>query len=124
MPWLVSTVDPTGNASRLVSTLKRRAPAGSTLARGMQAASERDPAARLLAMSRVTQSHERVSLLSEEFRSSNGDGERLIADVIRHFMGWSLSTCEANVSARSGDDGKAMKQSSKGRSPTKVPERR
>jgi asparagine synthase (glutamine-hydrolysing) len=56
------------------------APAGSTLARGLAAVGTDDPVARLLAMSRVVQPHERLELLDPGFRVP--DAERLIAGVV------------------------------------------
>jgi asparagine synthase (glutamine-hydrolysing) len=57
------------------------APAGSTLARGIAAVTTDDPAARLLAMSRVVQGHERDELLDPAFRVHGAEAE--IAAVVR-----------------------------------------
>jgi asparagine synthase (glutamine-hydrolysing) len=53
----------------------RRAAPGSTLARGLAAVSTDDPAARLLAMSRVLEPADRDALLAEGFRAPSIEGE-------------------------------------------------
>jgi asparagine synthase (glutamine-hydrolysing) len=57
------------------------APAGSTAARGLEAVGTRDPVARLLAMSRVVQPHERLELLDPAFLVPDAEAE--IAAVVR-----------------------------------------
>jgi asparagine synthase (glutamine-hydrolysing) len=54
---------------------------GSSLARGITAAATNDPVARLLAMSRVVQPHERAELLTPEFMQAGAEDE--IAAVVR-----------------------------------------
>ncbi len=51
-----------------------RAAPGGTLARGLEALSTKDPATRLLAMSRVMEPPDRAALLSEGFRARSLDG--------------------------------------------------
>lgn len=68
----------------MASGAGRLAPAGSTAARGLRAIGTTDPAERLLMMSRVVQSHERLQLLSPEFAQPTAESE--IAGAIRnHF---------------------------------------
>jgi asparagine synthase (glutamine-hydrolysing) len=57
-----------------------RAAPGSTLARGIAAVATDDPVARLLAMSRVLQPHERLELLHPDFRQPDAEAE--IARVV------------------------------------------
>jgi asparagine synthase (glutamine-hydrolysing) len=66
---------------RSVGAAGRLAGHGSTVQRGLAAVTTSDPTARLLAMSRVVQAHERVGLLSPEFRRPGAEAE--IAAVVR-----------------------------------------
>jgi asparagine synthase (glutamine-hydrolysing) len=66
---------------RAAAAAARTAPAGSTLARGIAAVTTDDPVERLLAMSRVVQSHERAELLDPAFM--HPDAEEEIAAVVR-----------------------------------------
>ena len=66
---------------RAAAAAARTAPAGSTLARGLAAVTTDDPVERLLAMSRVVQSHERAELLDPAFMHPGAEDE--IAAVVR-----------------------------------------
>jgi asparagine synthase (glutamine-hydrolysing) len=66
---------------RAAAAAARTAPAGSTLARGIAAVTTDDPVERLLAMSRVVQSHERAELLDPAFMHPGAEDE--IAAVVR-----------------------------------------
>ena len=66
---------------RAAAASARTAPAGSTLARGIAAVTTDDPVERLLAMSRVVQSHERAELLDPAFMHPDAEDE--IAAVVR-----------------------------------------
>ena len=69
---------------RLGQGLAHLAPKGSTFERGIVALTTEDPAARILAMSRVLQAHERKELLLEQFRQPGAEEE--IAGVVRAHM--------------------------------------
>ncbi len=58
-----------------LAALGRRAQPGSTLARGLEAVATDDPAARLLAMSRILQPSDRATLLSADFRAPSIEDE-------------------------------------------------
>ena len=60
---------------RAAAAAARTAPAGSTLARGIAAVTTDDPVERLLAMSRVVQSHERAELLDPAFMHPGAEDE-------------------------------------------------
>jgi asparagine synthase (glutamine-hydrolysing) len=77
-------------AAPMAAALGHRAPAGSTLARGLAALSATDPAERLLAMSRVTQDSDRMTLLTADFRARSGDGE-VIGAIRQHELPRNLS---------------------------------
>ncbi len=64
----------------LVSSAARLGPAGSTFARGLTALATDDPVTRLLAMSRIVQSHERHETFADWFLSS--EAEREIRDSV------------------------------------------
>jgi asparagine synthase (glutamine-hydrolysing) len=70
-----------GAARGGLAALGRRAQAGSTLARGLEAVATGDPAVRLLAMSRILQPADRTALLSADFRAPYLEGE--LARAIR-----------------------------------------
>ena len=67
-------------APRAAQALSSRVPAGSTASRGFAALCAVDPAERLLAMSRITQSNDRVALLTEEFRARAGEASHKGSD--------------------------------------------
>jgi asparagine synthase (glutamine-hydrolysing) len=64
-----------------LAALGRRARPGSTLARGIEAVATDDPAARLLAMSRILQPADREALLARDFRAPSIEEE--LARAIR-----------------------------------------
>ncbi|HEX8052427.1 MAG TPA: asparagine synthase-related protein, partial [Thermoleophilaceae bacterium] len=67
----------------------RLAPAGSTAARGLAAATATDAAARQLAMSRMVQAHDRPALLTPDFR--DGAAEASIAAAVSQHVDRPLS---------------------------------
>jgi asparagine synthase (glutamine-hydrolysing) len=67
-------------ARRLVARLGSTAPAGSTLARGLDAVTTDDPVQRLLAMSRVVQAQDRSAIFTADFLRE--DGEHTIAAAV------------------------------------------
>jgi asparagine synthase (glutamine-hydrolysing) len=66
------------------------APAGSTVSRGLAAATARGAAERQLAMSRVVQAHERSALLTPEFRAAGSEAQ-IAAAVTQHLDSRPLS---------------------------------
>jgi asparagine synthase (glutamine-hydrolysing) len=68
-------------ARHALAAAAARLPEGSRLGRGLRATTTQDDAERLLQMSRVVLSDQRLALLSPAFRSS--DAERRLRDVIR-----------------------------------------
>jgi asparagine synthase (glutamine-hydrolysing) len=74
----------------VLAALGRRMPPGSTIARGLAAASASDPADRLLAMSAILQPHQRGSLLTAEF--GGRCSEATVRDaILRHVPDRQLS---------------------------------
>ena len=82
--YAASRLESFGPGRSLASAAGRLAPAGSTLGRGLGAIGTSDPAERLLMMSRVLQSHERLQLLSSDFAQPTAEAE--IAGAIRNHL--------------------------------------
>ncbi len=70
-------------ARSVVARLGSAAPAGSTLARGLDAVVTDDPVERLLAMSRIVQPHERAALFGDALLQDDGEGA-IAAAVAQH----------------------------------------
>lgn len=79
----------------LLSGLGNAMPAGSTSARGLRSVATADPVARLLAMSRIVQPHEREALLGDALRQQEGEGA--IADAVRQHVNPDLESALAEV---------------------------
>lgn len=85
-------------AAAMAGVVSRHAAPASTVARGFAALGARSPSDRLLAMSRVTQSAERIALLTADFRARAGDGEGAVARAIsQHRLPGDLSILEQTL---------------------------